>query len=151
MRSQRTGPGSAGVRGPAGCREAKRSHDAGHKGAVSWGHHINSRPDHGPLLDGQQFDVEHQRSIGRNRRGASRGAVGDVCGDDEFSFSADLHAAEAEVFTSKSGEFTSLEETIRSFEEICDGRWDHLPEQAFLYVGVIEQADEQAKKMAEEA
>jgi F-type H+-transporting ATPase subunit beta len=57
----------------------------------------------------------------------------------------------AEVFTGKSGEFTSLEETIRSFEEICDGQWDHLPEQAFLYVGVIEQADEQAKKMAAEA
>lgn len=57
----------------------------------------------------------------------------------------------AEVFTGKSGEFTSLENTIRSFEEICDGRWDHLPEQAFMYVGVIEQADEQAKKMAAEA
>ena len=54
----------------------------------------------------------------------------------------------AEVFTGKSGEFTSLSDTIRSFEEICDGKWDHLPEQAFMYVGAIEQADEQAKKMA---
>ena len=54
----------------------------------------------------------------------------------------------AEVFTGKSGEFTSLENTIRSFEEICDGKWDHLPEQAFMYVGVVEQAEEQAKKMA---
>jgi F-type H+-transporting ATPase subunit beta len=57
----------------------------------------------------------------------------------------------AEVFTGKSGEFTSLEETIRSFEEICDGKWDHLPEPAFMYVGVVEQAEAQAKKMAEEA
>ncbi len=57
----------------------------------------------------------------------------------------------AEVFTGKSGEFTKLEETIRSFEEICDGKWDHLPEQAFMYVGVIEQAEEQAKKMAAKA
>ncbi len=57
----------------------------------------------------------------------------------------------AEVFTGKSGEFTSLEDTIRSFEEICDGKWDHLPEQAFMYVGVVEQADEQAKKMAADA
>jgi F-type H+-transporting ATPase subunit beta len=57
----------------------------------------------------------------------------------------------AEVFTGKSGEVTSLENTIRSFEEICDGKWDHLPEQAFMYVGVIEQAEEQAKKMAAEA
>src|SRR5687767_11574024 len=54
----------------------------------------------------------------------------------------------AEVFTGKPGEITSLSETIRSFEEIVDGKWDHLPEQAFMYVGPIEQADEQAKKIA---
>ncbi len=54
----------------------------------------------------------------------------------------------AEVFTGKRGEITPLAETIRSFEEICDGKWDHLPEPAFMYVGVIEQAEEQAKKMA---
>ena len=55
----------------------------------------------------------------------------------------------AEVFTGKPGEITSLEDTIRSFEEICDGKWDHLPEEAFMYVGPIEQAEEQAKKMAQ--
>jgi F-type H+-transporting ATPase subunit beta len=54
----------------------------------------------------------------------------------------------AEVFTGKPGEITPLADTIRSFEEIADGKWDHLPEQAFMYVGPIEQADEQAKKMA---
>ena len=54
----------------------------------------------------------------------------------------------AEVFTGKPGEITPLAETIRSFEEICDGKWDHLPEDAFMYVGAIEQAEEQAKKMA---
>ncbi|MFP6575839.1 MAG: F0F1 ATP synthase subunit beta [Pirellulaceae bacterium] len=57
----------------------------------------------------------------------------------------------AEVFTGKPGEITSLEDTIRSFEEICDGKWDHLPESAFMYVGAIEQAEAQAKKMAKEA
>ncbi len=57
----------------------------------------------------------------------------------------------AEVFTGKAGQITPLEETIQSFEEICDGKWDHLPEQAFMYVGGIEQAEEQAKKMANEA
>lgn len=57
----------------------------------------------------------------------------------------------AEVFTGKPGEITSLEDTIRSFEEICNGKWDHLPEQAFMYVGVVEQAEEQARKMAENA
>ncbi|MGA2034328.1 MAG: F0F1 ATP synthase subunit beta [Thermoguttaceae bacterium] len=53
----------------------------------------------------------------------------------------------AEVFTGKPGEITPLDDTIRSFEEIADGKWDHLPEQAFMYVGAIEQADQQAKKM----
>jgi len=57
----------------------------------------------------------------------------------------------AEVFTGKKGEITPLQETIRSFEEICDGKWDHLPEQAFMYVGVIDQADEQARKMLAKA
>jgi F-type H+-transporting ATPase subunit beta len=52
----------------------------------------------------------------------------------------------AEVFTGKPGEITPLAETIRSFEEICDGKWDHLPENAFLYVGAIEQAEAQWKK-----
>jgi len=52
----------------------------------------------------------------------------------------------AEVFTGKPGEITPLAETIRSFEELCDGKWDHLPEDAFMYVGVIEQAEEQWKK-----
>jgi len=53
----------------------------------------------------------------------------------------------AEVFTGKPGEITPLEDTIRSFEEIADGKWDHLPEQAFLYVCAIEQVEEQAKKL----
>jgi F-type H+-transporting ATPase subunit beta len=52
----------------------------------------------------------------------------------------------AEVFTGKPGEITSLADTIRSFEELCDGKWDHLPEDAFMYVGPIEQAEEQWKK-----
>jgi F-type H+-transporting ATPase subunit beta len=52
----------------------------------------------------------------------------------------------AEVFTGKAGEITPLAETIRSFEEICDGKWDHLPEDAFKYVGAIEQAEAQWKK-----
>ncbi len=54
----------------------------------------------------------------------------------------------AEVFTGKKGNFTPLSETIRSFKEICDGKWDHLPEQAFMYVGSVEEAAQQAEKMA---
>lgn len=54
----------------------------------------------------------------------------------------------AEAFTGKKGKITPLADTIRSFEEICDGKWDHLPEQAFMYVGAIEEAAEQAAAMA---
>ena len=34
----------------------------------------------------------------------------------------------AEAFTNKPGKVTPLAETIRSFKELCDGKWDHLPE-----------------------
>jgi F-type H+-transporting ATPase subunit beta len=54
----------------------------------------------------------------------------------------------AEVFLGIKGEYTSIADTIRSFEEICDGKWDHLPEEAFMYVGPIEQAAEKAKRLA---
>ena len=56
----------------------------------------------------------------------------------------------AEVFTGKKGEITTLAETIRSFEEICDGKWDHLPESAFMYVGGIDQVEAQAKRLTEQ-
>ena len=56
----------------------------------------------------------------------------------------------AETFTGLPGNFTSLEDTIRSFEELCDGKWDHLPEMAFMYVGKIEEAADKAEKMAAE-
>ncbi|MCB9851153.1 MAG: F0F1 ATP synthase subunit beta [Phycisphaerales bacterium] len=53
----------------------------------------------------------------------------------------------AEVFTGFPGNYTSLEDTIRSFEELCEGKWDHLPEQAFMYVGTIEEAAAKAEKL----
>jgi F-type H+-transporting ATPase subunit beta len=55
----------------------------------------------------------------------------------------------AQSFTGKEGKVTPLADTIRSFKELCEGKWDHLPESAFMYVGAIEEAAEQAKKMAE--
>ena len=53
----------------------------------------------------------------------------------------------AEQFTGMEGRYVSLEDTIRSFEEVVAGKWDHLPEQAFYMVGVIEEAVEKAAKM----
>jgi len=54
----------------------------------------------------------------------------------------------AEAFTGFAGNYTPLEDTIRSFEELCTGKWDHLPEQAFMYVGNIEEATAKAEKLA---
>jgi F-type H+-transporting ATPase subunit beta len=52
----------------------------------------------------------------------------------------------AEQFTGFTGNYTSREDTIRSFEELVDGKWDHLPESSFMYVGKIEEAAEKAEK-----
>ena len=53
----------------------------------------------------------------------------------------------AETFTGFPGNYTQLDDTIRSFEEICDGKHDSLPEQAFMYVGSVEEAVEKARKL----
>jgi F-type H+/Na+-transporting ATPase subunit beta len=53
----------------------------------------------------------------------------------------------AEQFTGRSGKYVRLEDTIRSFKEIIEGKHDELPEQAFYMVGAIEEAIEQGKKL----
>ncbi len=56
----------------------------------------------------------------------------------------------AEQFTGTPGEYVKLEDTIRGFTEILDGKHDDLPEQAFYMVGAIEQAVERAKQLGAE-
>ncbi|KAB2966986.1 MAG: F0F1 ATP synthase subunit beta [Thermoanaerobaculia bacterium] len=53
----------------------------------------------------------------------------------------------AEQFTGFKGIYCKREDTIRSFEELCDGKWDHLPDQAFMYVGAIEEVAAKAEKI----
>lgn len=53
----------------------------------------------------------------------------------------------AEVFTGNPGRYVKVGDTVRSFKEVCEGKWDHLPEAAFYMVGSIEEAVEKAKKM----
>ena len=53
----------------------------------------------------------------------------------------------AETFTGTDGKYVALKETIRGFNGIVNGDYDHLPEQAFYMVGSIEEAVEQAKTM----
>ena len=57
----------------------------------------------------------------------------------------------AEVFTGTPGVFVELEDTIKGFKGLVDGKYDDLPEAAFYMVGKIEEAEEKAKKMATEA
>lgn len=53
----------------------------------------------------------------------------------------------AEQFTGNPGIYVKREDTIKGFKAICDGECDELPEQAFLYVGTIDQAFEKAKTL----
>jgi F-type H+-transporting ATPase subunit beta len=54
----------------------------------------------------------------------------------------------AEQFTGNPGRYVTIEETVRSFKEIVDGNLDHIPEQAFVYCGGIEDVLEKAKQLA---
>jgi len=54
----------------------------------------------------------------------------------------------AEQFTGNPGKYVAKEDTVRAFKEILQGKYDHLPEQAFYMVGTIEEALEQARKLA---
>ncbi len=55
--------------------------------------------------------------------------------------------AVAETFTGTPGKYVPLKDTIKSFKQIVDGEYDHLPEQAFYMIGGIEEAEEKAKSL----
>ncbi len=67
----------------------------------------------------------------------------------ERFFSQPFHVAE--VFNGVPGKYVPLKETIRGFKGILDGEFDHLPEQAFLYAGTIDDVIEKGKKLLEKA
>jgi F-type H+-transporting ATPase subunit beta len=52
-----------------------------------------------------------------------------------------------EVFTNVPGRYVPVAETVRSFKEVLEGKWDHLPEQAFYLVGNIDDAVEKARQL----
>ena len=56
----------------------------------------------------------------------------------------------AEQFTGMQGRYVAIADTVRGFREIVEGKYDELPEQAFLYVGTIEEAQEKAEKIRQE-
>ena len=50
-------------------------------------------------------------------------------------------------FTGLEGKYVEKNDTVRSCKEICEGKWDHLPEEAFMYVGTVEEAAQKAQKL----
>ena len=56
----------------------------------------------------------------------------------------------AEVFTGSPGKLVDLDSTIKGFDSICKGEYDHLPESAFYMVGGIEEVIEKADKLAKD-
>jgi F-type H+-transporting ATPase subunit beta len=57
----------------------------------------------------------------------------------------------AEIFTGSPGKLVKIEDTIKGFRDIVDGKYDDLPESAFYMVGSIDEAIEKARKMTKEA
>src|SRR5690606_5914739 len=66
----------------------------------------------------------------------------------QFFLSQNFHVAEQ--FTGQKGSYVPVKETVRGFKEILEGKWDHLPEEAFRLVGTIEDAVEKARQMGAE-
>ncbi len=56
----------------------------------------------------------------------------------------------AEAFTGKPGKYVKIEDTVKAFKEICEGKHDDVPEQAFYMAGGIEEVVERAKEMGSE-
>ncbi|MCW1928880.1 F0F1 ATP synthase subunit beta [Bhargavaea beijingensis] len=66
----------------------------------------------------------------------------------QFFLSQNFHVAEQ--FTGQKGSYVPVAETVKGFKEILEGRYDHLPEDAFRLVGRIEEVIEKAKEMGVE-
>jgi F-type H+/Na+-transporting ATPase subunit beta len=66
----------------------------------------------------------------------------------QFFLSQNFHVAEQ--FTGQPGSYVPIKETVRGFKEILEGKYDHIPEDAFRLVGRIEEVVEKAKRMGVE-
>lgn len=54
----------------------------------------------------------------------------------------------AEAFTGRPGSFVSVIETVSAFKALCEGEYDHLPEQAFFMCGGVDDVERNAAKLA---
>ena len=84
------------------------------------------------ILGMDELSDEEKTLVGRARR-------------IQFFLSQNFHVAE--TFTGQKGSYVPVEETVKGFKAILDGKYDHLPEDAFRNIGRIEEAEEKAKKL----
>jgi F-type H+-transporting ATPase subunit beta len=115
-----------------------------------------------PAVVGQEHYEVANRVLGILQRYKELQDINAILGIDELSDEDKLVVARArkierflsqpnfvaEQFTGNPGRYVTIEETVRSFKEIVDGNLDHIPEQAFVYCGGIEDVLEKAKQLA---
>ena len=94
-----------------------------------------------PRAPGHHRHSRHGRTV---RRGQGRSCSAPA----RSSASSRSRSMWREQFTGIAGKYVPLAETVRGFRDLVDGKCDELPEQAFFMVGGIEEAAEQAKKLA---
>lgn len=87
------------------------------------------------ILGMDELSDEDKKVVGRARR-------------IQFFLSQNFHVAEQ--FTGQKGSYVPVAETVKGFKEILEGKYDHLPEDAFRLVGRIEEVIEKAKEMGVE-
>ncbi|WP_428416494.1 F0F1 ATP synthase subunit beta [Phocicoccus schoeneichii] len=87
------------------------------------------------ILGMDELSEEDKALVGRARRV-------------QFFLSQNFHVAEQ--FTGQKGSYVPVQETVQNFKEILEGKYDHIPEDAFRLVGNIEEALEKARQMGVE-
>jgi F-type H+-transporting ATPase subunit beta len=91
----------------------------------------------------------HHRDPGHGR--AVRGGQADRCARPQDRALPVAALLRGRVFTGSPGKLVALEDTIKGFKGLVEGKYDHLPEAAFYMVGTIEEAIEKAQRLAAEA
>ena len=151
---------------PSRCHDQPRSRDLG-EGHLSGGEPAGFRPRacSSPLIVGEEHYNTARMVQQILQKYKSLQDIIAILGMDELSEEDKITVARArkierflsqpffvaEVFTGSPGKFVDLADTIKGFRGLCEGKYDHLPEQAFYMVGTIEEAVEKGKKLAAEA
>jgi len=113
-----------------------------------------------PNVIGQEHYDVAQQVLGYLQRYHDLQDIVAILGVDELSHEDQLAVARARrlerffsqpftvttQFTGMEGKYVHVDETVRSCREICEGKWDHVPEMAFMFIGSVDEAREPARK-----